>query len=93
MDSPACCSVIAYLTKLREELQLMLNKSKEYCRIHSYLIRPTETNIVDLLNGHLEDGRAWTVWDNESTVHLPSWYYIVINVDERISNAEEPHTP
>ena len=39
----------------------MLNESKEYSRSHRYLIHPTETNIVDLLNGHLEDGTTWTV--------------------------------
>ena len=97
VGSPACCDDIAFLTKSKDELQIMFNEGKRYSEKHRYEIHPTKTNIVDLVNGSkVNDDMTWNLGDNtlsfsDTAVHLgvtrAGKKESDINIDERISLA------
>ena len=97
VGSPACCDDIAFLTKSKDELQIMFNEGKQYSEKHRYEIHPTKTNIVDLVNGSkVNDDMTWNLGDNilsfsDTAVHLgvarAGKKESDINIDERISLA------
>ena len=74
--SPACCDDVAFLTKFKEELQIMFNEAKGYSGKHRYEIHPTKTNVVVAENEHkVKDNPSWTLGENliqttDSAVHL-----------------------
>ena len=76
MGSRACCDDIAFVTKSRDELQLMFNEGKDYSGKHRYEIHPTKTNIVDLVNGdNVNTDMTWSLGENvvsfsDTGVHL-----------------------
>ena len=76
VGSPACCDDIAFVTKSRDELQLMFNEGKDYSGKHRYEIHPTKTNIVDLVNGdNVNTDMTWSLGENvvsfsDTAVHL-----------------------
>ena len=39
--SQACCDDVAFLTKFKEELQIIFNEDKGHCGKHRYEIHPT----------------------------------------------------
>ena len=97
VGSPACCDDIAFLTKSKDELQIMFNEGKQYSEKHRYEIHPTKTNIVDLVNGSkVNDDMTWNLGDNilsfsDTAIHLgvtrAGKKESDINIDERISLA------
>ena len=97
MGSPACCDAIAFLTKFKDELQLMLNEGKGFSRKHRYELQPTKTNIVDLVMACNECiGMTWSLGENiisvsDSAVHLEITRVgnkdSAINIEKRISVA------
>ena len=60
--SPACCDDVTFLTKFKEELQIMFNEAKGYSGKHRYEIHPTKTNVVVAANEHkVKDNPSWTL--------------------------------
>ena len=74
--SPACCDDLAFLTKFKEELQIMFNEDKGYCGKHRYKLHPTKTNVVVAANElKVKDNQNWTLGGSslqttDSAVHL-----------------------
>ena len=95
--SPACCDDVAFLTKFKEELQIMFNEAKGYSGKHRYEIHPTKTNVVVTANEQKVKGNpTWKLGENsistsESAVHLginrSGKREANINIVERISVA------
>ena len=65
--SPAVADDVAYLARLKYELQLMLGEGSEYSARNRYQIHPTKT-IVAMLPGKAEDSDLWTLGDNYAQV-------------------------
>ena len=61
MASPACCDGVAFLTKFKDELQIMFSEAKGYSGKNRYEIHPTKTNVVVVANEHkVKDSPTWT---------------------------------
>ena len=94
VGSPACSDDIAFLTKFKDELQLMLNEGKGYSWKHRYEIHSTKTSIVDLDMDCKEIiGMTWSLGENFITVSDSAVHFGInrsgnkksaIDIEERI---------
>ena len=93
---------VAFLTKFKEELQIMFNEAKGYSGKHRYEIHPTKTNVVVAANEHkVKDNPSLTLGENliqitDSAVHLgisrSGKKESNINTTELVSLLDELHT-
>ena len=95
IGDPTVADDLAFLTKLKDEIQLMFGEAGGFSFSNRYQILPTKT-IVTMLSGCSEDGDSWSLGENElrvtdSTVHLgitrAGRKESEINTTERISLA------
>ena len=67
IGSPAVADDVAYLTRLKYELQMMFGEGSGFSARNRYQIHPTKT-IVAMLSGRADDGDSWTLGENELVV-------------------------
>ena len=67
IGSPAVADDVAYLTRLKYELQLMFGEGSGFSARNRHQIHQTKT-IVAMLSGRADDGDSWTLGENELVV-------------------------
>ena len=94
---PTVADDLAYLSKFKDELQLMLNEAEGFSGRNRFQIHPVKTQVVSLPNIHTNNNDLkWTLGENvlslkENTVHLglirSGKKESELNIKERISLA------
>ena len=95
IGNPTVADDVAYLSRLRHELQLMFGESSSFSASSRYQIHPTKT-VVAMLTGKASEGESWSLGENELGVSDRATHLGItragkkeseINISERISSA------
>ncbi|MCG8048963.1 MAG: reverse transcriptase family protein [Candidatus Thiodiazotropha endolucinida] len=75
LGSPTVADDVTFLTKFREELQLMFCEAGSYSSCNRYQIHPMKTEVTSLTDDKADEKDVWSLGDNElaltsSSTHL-----------------------